>query len=122
MATSKITLDNAIRAKYMELVKGCLEANGEQVLLVGSNEFALPCVDDEGNDKYLVLTFKVPTGARGGEPYNGFEEAEDYAAHLKAKKKKKKIAAEKKAKKIAADQALREEKARLKEIEKAKAE
>ena len=122
MATSKIILDNAIRAKYMELVKGCLETNGEQVLQVGSNEFALPCVDDEGNDKYLVLTFKVPTGARGGEPYNGFEEAEDYAAHLKAKEEKAAAAAEKKAKKIAADTALREEKARLKALEKEKGE
>lgn len=114
MATSKTILDNAIREKYINLVKDFLEKSDETVLVTGSNEIALPCVDDEGNEKYIVLTFKVPTGARGGEPYNGYHEAEDYAAHVKAKEEKAKIAAEKKARKIEADKKLREEKARLK--------
>lgn len=122
MATSKTVLDNGIRERYMGAVKDFLEKSGEEVLITGSNELALPCVDAEGNEKFIVLTFKVPTGERGGAAYNGYEEAEDYAAHLKAKEEKAKIAAEKKAKKIAADQATREEKARLKELEKAKAE
>ena len=114
MATSKTILDNAIREKYINLVKDFLEKSDETVLVTGSNEIALPCVDDEGNEKYIVLTFKVPTGARGGESYNGYNEAEDYAAHVKAKEEKAKIAAEKKARKIEADKKLREEKARLK--------
>ena len=114
MGTSKTVLDNAIREGYMAKVKAFLEGEGEQVLITGSNEIALPCVDAEGNDKYLVLTFKVPTGARGGEPYNGYHEAEDYAAHVKAKEEKAKAAAEKKARKIEADKKAREEKARLK--------
>lgn len=114
MATSKTVLDNAIREKYISIVKDFLEAEGEEVLITGSNEIALPCIDAEGNEKYLVLTFKVPTGARGGEAYNGYHEAEDYAAHVKAKEEKAKIAAEKKARKIEADKKLREEKARLK--------
>lgn len=114
MATSKVTLDNAIREKYIGLVKECLEKAGEEVLVTGSNEIAFPCVDTEGNEKFLVLTFKVPTGTRGGEAYNGYNEAEDYAAHLKLKEEKAKAAAEKKARKIEADKKLREEKARLK--------
>lgn len=114
MAVSKTILDNAIREKYINLVKDFLEKSDETVLVTGSNEIALPCVDDEGNEKYIVLTFKVPTGARGGEPYNGYNEAEDYAAHVKAKEEKAKIAAEKKARKIEADKKLREERARLK--------
>ena len=118
MGTSKTILDNAIREKFMGAVKDFLEKSGEEVLVTGSNEIALPCVDSEGNEKFIVLTFKVPTGARGGDPYNGYEEAEDYAAHVKAKEEKAKIAAEKKARKIAADQVLREEKARLKALEK----
>ena len=118
MGTSKTILDNAIREKFMGAVKDFLEKSGEEVLVTGSNEIALPCVDKEGNEKFIVLTFKVPTGARGDAPYNGYEEAEDYAAHVKAKEEKAKVAAEKKARKIAADQALREEKARLKALEK----
>ena len=114
MATSKTVLDNAIREKYMGLVKEFLTDAGEEVLITGSNEIALPCVDAEGNEKFIVLTFKVPTGTRGGEAYNGYDEASDYAAHVKEKEEKAKIAAEKKARKIEADKKLREEKARLK--------
>ena len=118
MGTSRTVLDNAVREKYIGAVKDFLEKSGEEVLVTGSNEIALPCVDAEGNEKFIVMTFKVPTGTRGGEAYNGYEEAEDYAAHIKAKEEKAKVAAEKKARKIAADQALREEKARLKALEK----
>lgn len=116
MSTSKTILDNAIREKYIEIVKTALEANGEEVLITGSNEIAMPCVDAEGNEKFLVLTFKVPTGTRGGDAYNGYHEAEDYAARLELKAEKAKAAAEKKARKIEADKKLREEKARLKEL------
>ena len=122
MAVSKTILDNAIREKYINLVKDFQERSDETVLVTGSNEIALPCVDGEGNEKYIVLTFKVPTGARGGEPYNGYNEAEDYAAHVKAKEEKAKIAAEKKARKIEADKKLREERARLKAEAEAKGE
>ena len=118
MGTSKTILDNAIREKYIGAVKDFLEKSGEEVLVTGSNEIALPCVDAEGNEKFIVLTFKVPTGERGGEPYNGYNAASDYAAHAAEKAAKAKAAAEKKARKIAADQALREEKARLKALEK----
>ena len=114
MGTSKTVLDNAIREKFIGLVKGFLEKSGEEVLITGSNEIALPCVDAEGNEKFIVLTFKVPTGTRCGEPYNGYDEAADYKAHCEEKAEKAKVAAEKKARKIEADKKAREEKARLK--------
>ena len=118
MGTSKTILDNAIREKYIGAVKDFLEKSGEEVLVTGSNEIALPCVDAEGNEKFIVLTFKVPTGERGGEPYNGYNEASDYAVHVAEKAEKAKAAAEKKARKIEADKKAREEKARLKAEEK----
>lgn len=123
MAVSKTKLNDEIREKYISTVKDFLEKSGEEVLVTGSNEIALPCVDTEGNEKFIVLTFKVPTGTRDGEPYNGYNEASDYAAHLEAKAEKAKAAAEKKARKIEADKKAREEKARLKaEAEKEKGE
>lgn len=118
MAISKATLNNAIREKYIKAVSDFLTTAGEEVLVTGSNEIALPCVDTEGNEKFIVLTFKVPTGERGGEPYNGYNEASDYAAHVAEKAEKAKAAAEKKARKIEADKKAREEKARLKAEEK----
>ena len=93
MGTSKTILDNAIREKYIGAVKDFLEKSGEEVLVTGSNEIALPCVDAEGNEKFIVLTFKVPTGERGGEPYNGYNEASDYAAHVAEKAEKARLKA-----------------------------
>lgn len=121
MAKSKKQLHEALRAKYMAVVKEFLEAQGEEVLRTNSNEFALPCVDEEGNDEFLVLTFKVPTGSRDGEAYDGYGEAESYALHTAEKAEAAKAAAEKKARKIERDKAMREQMAKAKAEHKAKA-
>ena len=114
MAKSKRQLHDALRTNYMNSIRAFLEGNGEEVLITNSNEFALPCVDEEGNDEFIVLTFKVPTGSRDGEPYDGYGEAKDYAMKVAEKTEKAKAAAESKAKKIARDKAMREQKAKAK--------
>lgn len=119
--TSKKSLHNALRAKYIERVSKFLADAGEEVLVTGSNEIALPCVDSEGNDEFIVITFKVPTGSRDGDAYDGYSMAEDFKIKSAEKAEKAKIAAEKKAKKIAQDQKMREEKAKAKAEHSAKA-
>ena len=115
MATSKKSLNEKLRAKYMELVKCYLaDEYDEEILVTGSNEFCIPCVDDEGNDEFLVVTFKVPTGSRDGDAYDGYAMAEDYRMKCEAKAEKAKESAKKKAEKIARDKANREAKARAK--------
>lgn len=115
MATnSKKTLHNALRAKYIERVSKFLADSGEEVLVTGSNEIALPCVDSEGNDEFIVLTFKIPTGSREGDIYDGYSMAEDFKMRTAEKAEKAKVAAEKKAKKIARDKQMREAKAKAK--------
>lgn len=114
MAKSKKQLHDELRAKYMEIVKNCLEENGEEVLRTNSNEFAIPCVDSEGNDEFLVFTFKVPTGSREGDAYDGYDEADAYRIKSEQKAEKAAAAAEAKAKKIAKDKAQREAKAAAK--------
>lgn len=114
MATSKRTLNDKMRADYMTRVREFLVQDGEEVLVTGSNEFAIPCVDGEGNDEFIVLTFKVPTGSRDGDPYDGYAAAQDYSMKLAEKAEKAKIAAAKKAKKIERDRKMREEKAKAK--------
>lgn len=119
--TSKKSLHDALRAKYIERVSKFLANAGEEVLVTGSNEIALPCVDSEGNDEFIVITFKVPTGSRDGDAYDGYSMAEDFKIKSAEKAEKAKIAAEKKAKKIAQDQKMREEKAKAKAEHSAKA-
>ena len=119
--TSKKILHDALRAKYIERVSKFLADAGEEVLVTGSNEIALPCVDSEGNDEFIVITFKVPTGSRDGDAYDGYSMAEDFKMKSAEKAEKAKIAAEKKAKKIAQDQKMREERAKAKAEHSAKA-
>ena len=95
-------LDEEIKLRFLEGGKEHLENCGEEVLMVKSNEIALPVVDSEGEERWLVLTFKVPTGERGGDGYCGYSMAEDYQMYLakmaeKAKAKEAE-AAKKKAK------------------------
>ena len=119
--TSKKNLHDALRAKYIERVSEFLADAGEEVLVTGSNEIALPCVDSEGNDEFVVITFKVPTGSRDGDAYDGYSMAEDFKMKTAEKAEKAKIAAEKKAKKIARDKKMREERAKAKAEHSAKA-
>jgi flagellar biosynthesis/type III secretory pathway protein FliH len=99
--------NDALRTQYLNLITELLAGADEEVLRVKSNEIAIPCVDDEGNDSYVVVTIKVPTGSRDGDPYDGYGEAESYAIACKQKAEKAAAEAEKKAKKIARDQAYR---------------
>lgn len=112
MADNKKQYREAIRAKYMGMVGAFLLSRNEEVLQVGSNEFAIPVVRDDGEEDYVVLTFKMPTGSRDGEAYDGHALAEDYAFKCEEKRKKAEAAAEAKAKKIERDKALREAKAK----------
>jgi len=111
MATSHKTLNDRLRAQYMEKVGAFLAEQGEELLVTASNEYAIPCVDAEGNDSWLVLTFKVPTGSRDGDPYDGYSLAEDYEMKCKAKADKAKEAAAKKAEKMKRDAEIRKAKA-----------
>ena len=96
--------------RFLDGVAEHLSNVGEEVLRVGSNEIALPVLDEEGNEKWMVLTFKVPTGSRDGDAYDGYAMAEDYKMKCEDKERKVKEKAEKAAK----DKAKREAKAKEK--------
>ena len=106
---SKSTRD-ALRVSYMSRIRDFLVNAGEEVLQTGTNEFALPCVDSEGNDEFVVLTVKVPTGSRDGEPYDGYSMAEDFTMKQAEKARKAEEAAAKKQKKMERDAKARAKK------------
>ena len=110
MAKTAKVLNEEIKGRFLDGVAEHLTQVGEEVLRVGSNEIALPVLDEDGNEKWLVLTFKVPTGTRQGEAYDGYEMAEDY----KMKLENKAIKEQQKAEKTAKDKAKREAKVKEK--------
>ena len=111
---SKKALNEELRVSFMSRVRALFEGEDEEVLRTASNELCIPCVDSEGNDEFIVITFKVPTGSRDGEPYDGYGAAEDYAMKCADKAEKAEQAAKAKAEKIARDKAAREAKAKAK--------
>ena len=116
MAVSRKVERELIRSDFLNKVVDFLTTSGEEVLRVKSNEIAIPVVGCEDNEDFLVITFKVPTGANKGlEPYDGYAEAEDYEMKLKSKAEKAKADADKKAKKVARDAEIRKRKAEQKD-------
>ena len=110
MAKTAKVLNEEIKVRFLDGVAEHLTQVGEEVLRVGSNEIALPVVDEDGNEKWLVLTFKVPTGSRDGDAYDGYAMAQDYEMKCEDKERK----AKEKAEKAAKDKAKREAKAKEK--------
>ena len=113
---------DSTRDRLMADAKTLFEGLGYDVLRTNSNELCLPILGEDKEEGYLVLTFKIPSGSRDGDPYDGYIIAQDYADRQKAKAEKAEKAKAEKAQKIARDEKMRAEKARLKaEREKANA-
>lgn len=122
MAKSEKILNDNLRNGWVERFVAFLKTAGEDVQLTASNTLMFPTLDEDGNDKFVTLTVKVPKGSRDGDAYDGYAEAEDYAKHLKEQAEKKAEAEAKKAAKIARDKAAREAKAKAKAEREAKGE
>ena len=116
MSVSRKVEREILREEFLKRIIDGFLSDGEDVLRVKSNEIAIPVVGCEGNEDFIVVTVKVPTGANKGlEPYDGYEMAQDYEMKLAEKDRKAKENAEKKAKKIAKDKEIREKKKEIAE-------
>lgn len=111
MAVSRKVEREILREEYLNAIINSFVEKDEEVLRVKSNEIAIPVVGCEGNEDFIVVTVKVPTGANKGlEPYDGYEMAQDYEMKVAEKERKAKENAEKKKKKIEKDKEIREKK------------
>lgn len=99
--------NDTLREMYVGMVEKMFKDRDEDVLRTGSNEIAFPVVDSEGNDNWVTVVVKIPTGSRDGDPYDGYGMAEEYKMKLENKAIKAKEAAAAKARKIKRDEAER---------------
>lgn len=104
-------VNDLLREEWVNKVTEWLTANDEEVLRTGSNVLAIPVIDSAGEENYIQIVVKVPTGSRDGDAYEPYSEAEDYAAHVAEMEEKRKAAAAEKERKIAADKKAREARA-----------
>lgn len=115
MAVSRKVEREILRNAYLSEVIDYF-ADHDEVLRVKSNEIAIPVVGCEGNEDFIVITVKVPTGAnKGTEPYDGYSMAEEYEMKLKEKERKAKENAEKKKRKMERDAEIRKKKKEIAE-------
>lgn len=116
-------LETKMRNEFLALVTNMVTSEVEtDALRVSASEIAVPCLDADGNERFVLIKVSIPRGTRNGEggydPYDGYAVAEDYALSCKDKAEKKAAAEEKKQAKIARDQKKREEKRALAEANK----
>lgn len=120
---TKAQLETALRNTYLSFISQTISQEMEtDVLPVSASELAVPCLDDEGNEKFVLIKVSIPRGTRNGtggyDPYDGYAVAEDYAEDCKEKAQKKADAEAKKQAKIAKDEQKRAEKKALAEANK----
>ena len=97
---SKAALETALRNEYLDAICNFISEHFDaDALRVSASEIAIPVVDAEGNEKFILIKTSVPRGTRNGDgtytPYDGYGEAEAYTLELadkadKAAKRKKK--------------------------------
>ena len=120
---TKAQLETAIRNDFLTAISDFISESREtDVLPVSASELAIPCLDAEGNEKWVLIKVSIPRGTRNGEggydPYDGYTAAEDYQIEQADKAEKKAKAEAKKQAQIAKDQKAREEKKALAEANK----
>ena len=120
---TKAQLETALRTQFLAFISETISQDMEtDVLPVSASELAIPCLDAEGNEKFVLIKVSIPRGTRNGEggydPYDGYAAADDYAVDLKEKAQKKADAEAKKQAKIAREEKKRAEKKALAEANK----
>jgi len=123
MGMAKAQLETALRNQFLNFVTEQVQTNFDtDALAVSASEIAVPCLDAEGNEKWVLIKVSIPRGTRNGEggynPYDGYAVAEEYAVTLADKAQKKADAEAKKQAKIAKDEQKRAEKKALAEANK----
>ena len=115
MAKSNKALCDELGTEWKKKIFEFVGSLGEEVFEVGTNEIAFPTIDSDRNERSIVITIKVPTGAnKGTEPYDVYEMAEDFKMKQEAKKEAKAKREEEKKKKIARDTEYRKKQAEAK--------
>jgi hypothetical protein len=93
---SKATLENGLRKKFLDMITKMVSDEMDiDTLPVSASELTIPCLDEEGNEKFVLIKVSVPRGTRNGEggydAYDGYAAAEDYRAEQESKAQEKAV-------------------------------
>lgn len=93
---SKASLENGLRKKFLELITNTLNTQWDmESLPVSASELAIPCLDEEGNEKFVLIKVSIPRGTRNGEggyePYDGYTAADAYRDEIASKEQERAV-------------------------------
>jgi hypothetical protein len=93
---SKATLENKLRNKFLSFVSDTISKEMEtDVLPVSASELAIPVLDEEGNEKFVLIKISIPRGTRNGmggyDPYDGYAANEAYLDEIASKAQEKAV-------------------------------
>ena len=93
---TKAQLENALRNTYLGLIAQTIYSEMEtDALPVSASELAIPCLDAEGNEKFVLIKVSVPRGTRNGnggyDPYDGYSASEAYRLEQESKAQEKAV-------------------------------
>lgn len=93
---SKATLENGLRNKFLDFLKSAIDKEYEiDALPVSASELTIPCLDEEGNEKFVLIKVSIPRGTRNGEggytPYDGYAAAEEYKEEIESKEQERAV-------------------------------
>lgn len=115
MAVTQRVANANLRVAYTNMIVNLLIDCDEDVGYISAGVINFPVVDENGNDSWVEISVKIPSGSRDGTPYDGYELREDYAIKQKTTAERKEKADAAKAKKIARDEAARSKKKKAEE-------
>lgn len=118
---SMASMETAIRNEFIDTISKFIEDwRGTDSLRVSASEIAVPVVDEEGNEKFVLIKMSVPRGTRNGDggyiPYDGYAAADEYKLDLADKADKKRAREEKKEREEKEKERKRKAKATVKEL------
>lgn len=87
---SKAKLETMLRTDMLNRIIALVNSDMDtDALPVSASELAIPVLDAEGNEKFLLVKVSVPRGTRNGEggydPYDGYQAHADFVAEVEGK-------------------------------------
>ena len=87
---NKASLETGLRTEFLGLLNEYLGQKFDtDILPVSASEIAIPCLDAEGNEKFVLIKVSIPRGTRNGtggyNPYDGYAASEAYLLEQESK-------------------------------------
>lgn len=87
---SKASLENELRSAMLNnIIKMINNEYDTDGLMVSASELAVPVVDSEDNEKFVLIKVSIPRGTRDGNgsyiPYDGYSAHEAYVEEIASK-------------------------------------